>query len=87
MLILIGTPRVNNLLSISAFYRYHTYTRTAKTFIQSASSLFQQHIVDIWLSVEMRRLEYYYFNQHKLRAYLYDTARPRARSWRGVENW
>jgi hypothetical protein len=25
--LLIGTPRVNNLLSISAFYRCHTYTR------------------------------------------------------------
>jgi Helitron helicase-like domain at N-terminus len=32
-------------------------------------------MVDIWLSIEMHKLEYYYFNQKKIRAHLYDTAR------------
>jgi hypothetical protein len=43
--------------------------------LHRGAALFQQFIVDIWLSVEMHRLEYYYYNQHKLRADLYDTAR------------
>jgi hypothetical protein len=72
----IGTPRIHNLLSIWAFYRYHTYTRKRSfNVLHRGAALFQQYMVDIWLSIEMHRLEYYKFNQHKLRADLYDNAR------------
>jgi hypothetical protein len=41
------------------------------------------YIVDIWLSIEMHRLQYYYFNQKKLRCDLYDTKidRPPSVAW------
>ena len=74
--LVIGTPRVNNLMSIWAFYRYHTYTRNRSfNVLHRGAALFQQYMVDIWLSIEMHRLEYFRFNQQKLRADLYDTAR------------
>jgi len=61
---------------IWAFYRYHTYTRDRSfNVLHRGAALFQQYMVDIWLSIEMHRLEYYQFNQQKLRADLYDTAR------------
>ena len=63
-------------MSIWAFYRYHTYTRNRSfNVLHRGAALFQQYMVDIWLSIEMHRLEYFRFNQQKLRADLYDTAR------------
>jgi helitron helicase-like protein len=74
--LLIGTPRINDTLSIWAFYRYHTYIRNNSfNVLHRGAALFQQYIVDIWLSIEMDRLQYYHFNQTKLRCDLYDTAR------------
>ena len=50
----------------------------SKTFLQCAfrgAALFQQFVVNIWMSTEMSRLQYYYFYQKELRCDLYDTAR------------
>jgi Helitron helicase-like domain at N-terminus len=72
----IGQPRIHDLLTIWAFYRYLTYTRKSSlNILHRGAALFQQYIVDTWLSIEMHRLEYYYFNQRQIRAELYDTAR------------
>jgi helitron helicase-like protein len=63
------------MLSVWAFYRYHASTRKSGSLLHRGAALFQQYIVDIWLSIEMHRLQYYYFNQKKLRCDLYDTTR------------
>src|ERR1700719_3645444 len=56
--LVIGTPRVNNLMSIWAFYRYHTYTRNRSfNVLHRGAALFQQYMVCFWLSIEMHRLE------------------------------
>jgi Helitron helicase-like domain at N-terminus len=52
--------------------------------LHRGAALFQQYIVDMWLSVEMHKLEYYYFNQTKIRADLYDSAQRQLRDGQDV---
>jgi hypothetical protein len=49
-----GKPRIHELLTIWAFYRYHAYIRRRSfNVLHRGAALFQQYLVDIWLSIEL----------------------------------
>ena len=59
----------NKRLSAREFFAFHMHTRNTRSdYIFSAGRLFQEWILNSWITVENQRLKYLYHNQQDLRA-------------------
>jgi hypothetical protein len=64
--------RTNDHITARAFYRYHLFPRARRQCNPFAyGRLFQQLLVDQWAAVDQKELEFYFFNQKKIRADTY----------------
>ncbi|EFE43857.1 hypothetical protein TRV_01369, partial [Trichophyton verrucosum HKI 0517] len=71
-----GAPRRNKQVTIRSFSRWHLWDREGSfNILHRGAALFQQFVVDIFLSVDMQRLQYFYYNQKTIRAELYQNTR------------
>ena len=60
-----------NFVSCREFYQYRLAVRTGFSMIHSAGKLFQQYVVDAYLKIEALALQWYRFNQDKIRVERY----------------
>lgn len=69
-----GTPRRRDNITPLMYYRWLLFTRSDTVdfnTLHRGGLLFQQWVVDAWLTDETHKMEYYRFNQKKIRADLY----------------
>jgi hypothetical protein len=71
-----GEARVYVNITPLMYYRWLLFIRNnCLNILHRGAMLFQQIVVDMWLTNDMKNLEFYRFSQKKLRAETYSTAR------------